>query len=414
MNNLEVIELENGLKVFLICDNTKHTTYINLVVKYGGINNEFFVDNKRYKMKDGMAHLIEHLVLESNIYGDIMKKFGELGIRSNGLTSIDRTHYFIDTVEHIYDGLKVLIKGIHNPIIDNEILDNIKKPILEEKRRSLDNKNRTLYNKCISSVIDNKSYKTVLGEIKDIEKITTKDIKLCLDSFYRPENEIIIIGGRFDKEKILEVINDTYNEINFSKSKVEKIISTHKDSVNNKKITLKENTGIGKTSINFKINTLNLNPKEKLEIDLYIACFLRMNFGIISSLYKELIETGVINGSINYSNTILEGYQLVRIESDTNLSNKFVNRILSFINNKEYILDEELFNLYKRNYIIDLILRNDNIYDMIDPLIENIITFNYEGLDNIKDIEKLNYKDFVSYIKSIDFNNYSIVELKRL
>lgn len=414
MNNLEIVELENGLKVFLICDNNKHTTYINLVVKYGGINNEFYVNDKMYKMKDGMAHLIEHVVLESNIYGDIMEKFGRLGIRSNGLTSIDRTQYFIDTVEHIYDGLKVLIKGIHNPIIDKEVVDNIKKPIIEEKRRSLDNKNRTLYNKCIQSVIDNKSYKTVLGEIKDIESISIKDIKLCFESFYRPSNEIIVIGGRFDRDKILEVIKNTYDELKFPNNKIVKNIVKHKSDVNNKKIVVKDNTGTGKTAINFKLDTLSLKPIDKLDTDLYIYCFLKMNFGIVSSLYKELLENYLINGGIGYSNMLLEGYHLIKIESDTNFSTKFVERILKFIQEKEYILDEELFNLYKRNYIIDLILRNDNIYDMIDPLIENIISFNYECLDTIENLEKLNYSDFVKCIKGLDFSNYSICELKSL
>ena len=414
MNNLEVIELENGLKVFLINDNTKHTTYINLVVKYGGINNEFYVNEKKYKMRDGMAHLIEHIVLESNIYGDIMKMFGELGIRSNGMTYIDRTRYYIDTVEHIYDGLKVLIKGIHSPVINDEILNNIKKPILEEKRRSLDNKNRVLYNNCISSVKNNKNFKTILGEINDIESITIRDIKTCFNAFYRPENEIIVIGGRFDKEKILEVINNTYNGIEFSKDNIKKIVFNHKNTVNKKKISIKENTAIGKTSINFKINTLSLNPAEKLEFDIYIACFLRMNFGIISSLYKELVENNLVSGGIGYSNSLLESYQLVRIETDTKFSNRFVKRVLNFIYNKEYILDKELFELYKRNFIIDLILRNDNIYDMVDPLIENIICFNYEKLDSVCDLEKLNYNEFVRCIESIDFSNYSVCELKTL
>ena len=168
MNKLEIIELDNGLKIYLINDNTKHTTYINLIVKYGGIHNEFSIDNKKYRMKDGMAHFIEHLVLESNIYGDIMENFGKMGIISNGITSIDKTQYYIDTVDHIYDGLKILIKGIHNPIINENIINNIKKPILEEKRRSLDNKYSVLYNKSINTVINNNKYKTVLGELTDI------------------------------------------------------------------------------------------------------------------------------------------------------------------------------------------------------------------------------------------------------
>ena len=155
MSKLEIVELDNGLKVYLINDNTKHTTYMNLIVKYGGIDNEFIFDNKKYKIKNGMAHFIEHLVLESSVYGDLMEMFGRMGIRSNGITSIDKTQYYLDTVDHIYDSLKVLIKGIHNTVITDDIIHNIKLPILEEKRRSLDNKYSVLYNKSINSVMDN-------------------------------------------------------------------------------------------------------------------------------------------------------------------------------------------------------------------------------------------------------------------
>jgi len=412
VNKLEIIELDNGLKIYLINDNTKHTTYINLIVKYGGIHNEFSIDNKKYRMKDGMAHFIEHLVLESNIYGDIMENFGKMGIISNGITSIDKTQYYIDTVDHIYDGLKILIKGIHNPIINENIINNIKKPILEEKRRSLDNKYSVLYNKSINTVINNNKYKTVLGELKDIENISIKNINLCFNAFYRPNNEIIVIGGRFDKNKIINVIQDTYNNIKFDNKKVLKTKEEYKEKVNIKKSVLKTNTGIKRTLITFKLNTINYNAIEKLNLDLYIHCFLRMNFGIISKLSKDLIDKEIVSGGICFSNNILENYHIIRIEADTEKSALFINNILDYLNKKDYIYDNELFDLYKKNYIIDLITRNDNIYNMIDPFIENIISFNYEKLDSIEDIERLNFKEFIKYIESLDFSNYSLIELK--
>ena len=146
MKTCAKIKLKNGLKIYLLNDNTKHTTYINLIVNYGGLDNTIFINNKKHVFPNGMAHFIEHLVLESSIYGDLMENFGRMGIISNGLTSVNRTQFYIDTVDHIYDGLKVLIKGIHNPIINKDIIENIRKPILEEKRRSLDNKYSNLYN----------------------------------------------------------------------------------------------------------------------------------------------------------------------------------------------------------------------------------------------------------------------------
>jgi len=412
VNNLECIELENGLKIFLINDNTKHTTYINLIVKYGGIDNEFVVNNKKHVIKNGMAHFIEHLVLESNIYGDLMENFGKMGIKSNGLTSLDRTHYYIDTVDHIYDSLKILIKGIHNPIINEDIINKVRKPILEEKRRSLDNKYSLLYNKSINTVMDNKKFNSVLGELKDIESINESNIKVCLNAFYRPNNEIIIIGGRFDKDMIIETIKNAYNTLTFSNDMITKIREKHRKRVNNKKVIIKTNTGINKTLMTFKLNSENYTPKQKLDLDLYLFCFLKMNFGIVSNLSKEMLNNRIINGGIGFSSTLLEEYNIIRIEVDTDESKIFIKRINEFLKNKEYIYDEELFNLYKRNYMLEIITRNDSIYDTIDPLVENIITFNYEKIDNLDDLDNINFKEFKEYIENIDFSNYSIVELK--
>ena len=79
-----------------------------------------------------------------------------------------------------------------------------------------------------------------------------------------------------------------------------------------------------------------------------------------------------------------------------------------FINDKEYIFDEDLFNLYKRNYIVDLIIRNDSIYDITEPFVENVITYNYDKLDSISEYEKLNFNEFINYINCLDFTEYSI------
>ena len=56
----------------------------------------------------------------------------------------------------------------------------------------------------------------------------------------------------------------------------------------------------------------------------------------------------------------------------------------------------------------------DSIYDMVDPLIDNIISYDYHELDSIEVWNSLDFKEFKKYIKLLNFNNYSIVELKQV
>lgn len=414
MKELEKVVLDNGLTIYLFNDNTKHTTIANLIVNFGGLDTEVVVDNKKYSVTNGMAHFLEHVVLESTVFGDLMENFGKKGIGSNGLTSINCTRFYIDTVEKFDKNLELLIKGIHSPIFDEKIIEDIRKPILEEKRISLDNKFSNLYNANLSTLLNNKKFKSILGDIKDIERISVKDLKMCFETFYKPSNEIIVIIGKFDRDNIIDLIQNTYNSISFSSKTVEKVIKPFKRNVNNKKCIVKGNTNIGRSVVSFKLDTMNLNGYEKVMLDVYLFSFLKMNFGVMSNLNKRLLNEGVIVGNMAFSCSILEGYHVVRIEANTNNSKQFTDIVAKFILNKEYKFYEDLFELYKKGFIIDLITRNDNLYSILEPLIENIVTFGYESLDKIECLEEMNFETLIKNVETLDFSNYSITELKPL
>lgn len=414
MKELEKVVLENGLTIYLLNDNSKHTTIANLIVNFGGLDTEVMIESKRYNIKNGTAHFLEHLVLESSSYGDLMNIFGKNAIRSNGLTSLNNTRFYIDTVEDIYENLELLIKGIHNPIFDEKVIENIRKPILEEKRTSLDNKYSNLYNANVNSLLNNKNFKSILGYLKDIESIKLKDLKFCFNTFYKPTNEVIVIIGRFDRNNIIKVIEETYNSLSFNDDYVEKIVRPFKKKVNKKKSIVKGNTNIGRTVISFKLDTIDLTSYDKLMLDLYLFSFLKMNFGVMSKLNKSMIKDNIIVGNIQFSSSILEGYHIVRIEANTNYSKIFEKEIIDFVLNKKYVFSKDLFELYKKGYIVELISRNDNLYTILEPLIENIITFKYEALDEVKDIENMSFEAFIAKIESLNFNNYTITKLESL
>lgn len=411
---LNKIKLDNGLTIYLLPDNNKHTTYINLIVNFGGLNNKIIINNKKYNIKNGTAHFLEHLVLESSKYGDLMKFFGINGVGSNGFTSIDRTQFYIDCVENAENNLGILLSGIHEPIISDEIIDKIRGPILEEKKRSLDNKDTSsIYNASLNSILDTKGFKSILGDIEDINNINKNDIELAFNTFYRPENEIIVIGGKFNKDNILNVINEVYNDIKFNKDNIVKPTIIHKNTVNKKKVIIKEDISLEKSIISFKVDDLDMKPYDKLMLDTYLYYFLKNNFSVVSKLNTKLVNEDIIIGNINYSCNLVEGYHVIRIEANVKNKKLFNNIILDYFKNKKFVFDEDYFNLCKRNYIIDLITRSDDIYRTIDPLIENIISFKYENVDTIDDIENISFKTYKDIIMNLDFTNYSIALLEK-
>ena len=54
----------------------------------------------------------------------------------------------------------------------------------------------------------------------------------------------------------------------------------------------------------------------------------------------------------------------------------------------------------------------NNIRYFIDEISNNIVIYDYPYLDSVKDIERLNYDDYVKTIKNVDFSNYIEVTIK--
>ena len=62
--------------------------------------------------------------------------------------------------------------------------------------------------------------------------------------------------------------------------------------------------------------------------------------------------------------------------------------------------------------IMQIILREENIFKTIFPLIENIVYYHYPYLDTVEDVEKLTYEDYKNTIQKIDFSNYTTLLIK--
>ena len=94
MNNLETITLDNGLNIYLYNDLKKHSTFFQITTFCGGINKHFIYNNKKYHIKDGVHHILEHYIVECNDEGNFLDKLGDFQMTTNASTSINNTSYY--------------------------------------------------------------------------------------------------------------------------------------------------------------------------------------------------------------------------------------------------------------------------------------------------------------------------------
>ena len=95
---IKTIKLDNGLTVILNQDKKKNRTFAYLYINAGGTNTKVYVDNKLTLFPYGVAHFLEHYLIENSIYGDLGDYFDKEYINYNGYTSIHKTTYYLSTV----------------------------------------------------------------------------------------------------------------------------------------------------------------------------------------------------------------------------------------------------------------------------------------------------------------------------
>lgn len=407
MPNIDTVKLNNGLTIYFYMDNRRHSTFFQHITLFGGKTKDFLFDGKEYHMQDGIAHILEHYIVEENSYGNFLKVLGEKQMITNASTHYEMTRFYFEAVENIDFGIKTLLNGIYSPLFSEEKLEKIKKPILQEIRGKMGNKfyhsNRTTLNNCFSKI----KVRSIGGTLEEVKNTTLDDLIVCFEAFYQPSNQFIVVAGNFDKEYVLKTIKDFYEKLEMKQRDVQLLeLNEDIDIVNPRGIVLFP-TGEKYTEITYKVNLDNFSIKDRLKLDFYLQYFFNMYFGLTSSLYKELIDNQIITTSLFCSDFRIDNYMLISIGSYTNKSLELEKGIRdAFLKLDSF--NEEMFEIDKRDSILKIILRGESLGDTIFPFVTNIVDFNYPYPDEVSDIEDFSFDDFVTMIKRLDFNHSTV------
>lgn len=401
--------LDNGLKLILCSDNTKHCTIANLFVRFGGNNKNIIINGKEKKIKNGMAHFIEHLLIEHSIYGNSLLEFNKKHTHSNGFTSDVRTEYYINSVSDFEEDLIRLINIVNNSKFTREDIENTRGAIIKERMMDEDNKFKALYKLDYECLFNKIEYPNILGEIDDIKSISYEDIKECYDTFYSPNNQILVISGKFNLKRIKKIVEETYKKIDKKTVDYSIIKPKENNEVNIKEKEIKKDTYMDYVRINYKINIENLNNFEQIKLGYYLDYYLSYLFDGSSNAYSELVKKKICIYNIDYGFNKIDNFYIITIGTYTNNHKEFIEKIKKEMKQKK--VDLEDFNLKKKESIIEIILREDNLFNMIKPYFDNIIKYNYFNLDCIEDIETQSFDEYKKMINDLNLENFVITKM---
>lgn len=396
--------LKNGITLLLAPDKTKNTTYCEFIVKFGGSTRNFIYENQKYNIPFGLAHLLEHNIVENSIYGNAIEYFNKYHVALNAGTTYKETSFYFNTVYDFYDRLEELINIVSKPIFSNK-LEQIKNPIYEEIKMKNDRHNNN-HIKIINECIYNNDYIDILGSIDTVSKITNKDLNFIHKIFYSPNNSIIALSGNFDMDKVINLINKTYKNKNYNY----KILDPkEKYNVNIKEKVSKNEKNDDLITIAFKIPSNTFSKLEKIKLYYYLGIFTKYNFDDNSNNFKEVISNKYSILSFDRAiDKILKNIVVLKISLYTKNENEFKKMVLDTFENIK--LDKEYFELEKRMILINIIKNSNNLNYIFNQIVNNYLLFNYFKNISIEFINELNYEECLQLLKKIDFSNYTIIK----
>jgi zinc protease len=195
--------LANGLRVLTVPDPGIDTTTVHIVYLVGS-------RHEGYGEK-GMAHLLEHLLFKgSKRHPNVKEEFTRRGARWNGTTSNDRTTYFetfAATADNLDWALGMEADRMVNSFVSRKDLDAEMTVVRNEFEMGENNAGSVLFQRMQQLAFPWHNYgNPIIGQRADIEKVPIGKLQAFYRTWYQPDNALLIIGGKFDEKRALELV----------------------------------------------------------------------------------------------------------------------------------------------------------------------------------------------------------------
>jgi len=207
----EEYTLDNGLHVILHEDHKAPVVCLNIAYHVGSKNES--------ESRKGFAHLFEHLLFDGskNVPRGAFDVFiTQAGGYDNAYTTEDKTNYYEVLPSHQLElGLWLESDRMLEFGISEISLVTQKNVVKEEKRERYDNSPYGSLSIRVSRLAyESFPYKwTVIGDMETIDAATLIDVKDFFETYYVPNNAVLVLSGDFNPSEAKDLINKYFGSI---------------------------------------------------------------------------------------------------------------------------------------------------------------------------------------------------------
>lgn len=405
--------LDNGMDVYLYVNKNIHNNYVTFTTKYGSVYHEIEdKDGKMIKVPNGIAHFLEHKVFVQEEDPQPEDFYGNNGAMCNAYTTFKNTTYLFSGTDNIEENVEYLLDFVQNLYLTDENVEEEKDIIVQEINMCDDRPIDILYEKIRKNAIKvNPFRESIIGTEKEVRSITKELLEKCYQRFYNPSNMFLVVAGNFDKDKILEVIKNNQDKKKFKDiGKIKTKKYNEPDEIVKDMEVVKCNTNIPKMAYTIKVN-IDQFKMDNRRLSIYMYVIFNLLFGDTTKFDEEAKKDGIITNSLYYNILDIDSHFVISLINSTDKYEELIKKIENQFKNIKF--SEEELNRKKKVLMSNEIFSYENIEMVNEMIVDNIIFDGRIEEDIIDIIDGLNIDELMDIASKIDFDNRSIVILKK-
>lgn len=283
--NIEEYKLDNGLRVILAPNDKENKVFMNTIYLTGALNDP--------QGKGGMAHLLEHLAFKGteNVKGEeFQRRLDQYSLMSNASTDYYSTKYtsVIRPEKTAIDEMIYLeAERMDRLVLQEKFVPSEINIVEREREVRLDQPFSVLMDQIWKSAYGNQYLgRLPIGDLKELKSIKMDELNKFYRTWYAPNNAVMVIAGKFNKQDVLATIEKNFKSIPArSVPKQVQVPVLDSAKIQTRQFEVKKGSDFGKYNI-------YLNGKnQKIQPALALAPFL-FTMQPSGHLYKDVVETG--------------------------------------------------------------------------------------------------------------------------
>lgn len=273
--------LDNGLKIILLEEHKAPVVTVHIWYRVGARNEQ--------SGTTGLSHLLEHMMFKGTSTvgpGQFSRIIRKNGGRDNAFTSEDYTGYFETFAsDQIELALKLEADRMRNLLLDPKEVESEKKVVMEERRlRTDDDPVSALREAMGAAAFQAHPYRQpIIGWMTDIERITREDLVRYYNTYYVPNNAVLIVVGDFNSDDLLPKIRQHFGPIQRA-ADPPAVRAVEPDQRGERRVFLKKEAELPFVFMGYHVPNLKHSDNFALEVLAYI-----LSGGKSARIYKSLV-----------------------------------------------------------------------------------------------------------------------------